>query len=283
VRKAQPKAVKYPHLHPSHPHQLIQVDIVPHFLTGGSRLPCFNAIDVVSRYPTGQAFPQRRSLDAANFLIHVWQTLGIPHYTQLDNEGCFSGGATHPYIVGRVVRLALQVGTEVVFSPIYHPASNGSIERFHQDYDRHVWEDTYLHNQAHVNKQADQFFTAYRDSTHHSALDEQSPHQVHLRIPPKKLAASFVLTTHTLPLYAGRVHFMRKVDVDQSITVLNAAWSVPCASPDQGVWVTLELAPSQTTLWVYDAAPDSTQRTLLATHPFPLTDVVLAHPETSVD
>ncbi|MEZ4713963.1 MAG: hypothetical protein R3A44_42655 [Caldilineaceae bacterium] len=62
-----------------------------------------------------------------------------------------------PYVLGRVARLALQVGTELVFSPVYHPASNGYIERFHQEYDLHVWEDTYLANQAQVSQQAVQF------------------------------------------------------------------------------------------------------------------------------
>lgn len=86
-------------------------------------MACFNAIDVVSRYPTGNAYEQRRSQAAATFLIQVWQAIGIPHYTQVDNEGCFNGGATHPYVLGRVVRLALQVGTELLFSPVYHPRS----------------------------------------------------------------------------------------------------------------------------------------------------------------
>jgi len=40
------KPVIYPHLDPKKPLQLIQVDIVPHFLTGGTRIPCFNTIDI---------------------------------------------------------------------------------------------------------------------------------------------------------------------------------------------------------------------------------------------
>lgn len=166
-------------------------------------MPCFNAIDIVSRYPTGLAFPQRRSRDAADFLIHTWQEIGIPQYTQVDNEGCFSGGATHPYVLGRVVRLALQVGTELVFSPVYHPASNGYIERFHQDYDRHVWEDTYLANRAQVNQQATHFFADYRDSLHHSALDEQSPNQLHWLSPPVQLGTGFSCpdkSYHSMPV-----------------------------------------------------------------------------------
>lgn len=61
----------YPHLHPQQPHVLCQVDIAPHFLTGGQRVACFNAIDVVSRYPTGHASLARRSQEAAAFLLQV--------------------------------------------------------------------------------------------------------------------------------------------------------------------------------------------------------------------
>lgn len=275
-KQAKRPTIHYPHLHPKEPHQVVQVDIVPRFLTGGKRMPCFNAIDVVSRYPTGLALTQRRAEDAARFLIHVWQTIGIPRYTQVDNEGCFSGGTTHTYVLGTVVRVALQVGTELVFSPVYNPASNGSIERFHQEYDRHVWEDTYLKDQAEVNQQANHFFDDYRESQHHVALHEESPNQVHHRIPPTKLAADFRFSSQKLPLYAGRVHFMRKVEADKTVSLLNVSWTVPDATPEQGVWATLDLSTQHAKLLVYDAAPDSPVRTLLATHPFPLDEPVLS-------
>jgi len=45
------KEVVYPHPKPSAVHQLTQVDIVPHRLTGGESIACFNSIDVVSRCP----------------------------------------------------------------------------------------------------------------------------------------------------------------------------------------------------------------------------------------
>jgi hypothetical protein len=84
-----PEAV-YPHLKPTRPHQLVQVDIVPHYLPGGGCVSCFNAIDGVSRYPTGQPSARKGSRDAVTFLWHVWRELGIPDYTQVDNESCFS-------------------------------------------------------------------------------------------------------------------------------------------------------------------------------------------------
>lgn len=274
--RPEPAAAKviYPHLHPVEPHYLCQVDIVPHFLTGGQAIACFNAIDVVSRYPTGQAYPRRRSQEAAEFLIHVWQEVGLPQYTQVDNEGCFSGGFTHPGVLGKVVRLALSVGTELVFSPLDHPESNGSVERFHQDYDHHVWDDTDLRDCADVQRHADTFFPAYRRSRHQRALHGDSPTQVHHRLPARKLSPPFTLPSDKLPLTEGRVHFMRLVSPARTVSVLNMTWPVPEAQPHQGVWVTLELKTNGASLRVYDQAPDAQHRICLAEHPFPLKEPV---------
>jgi len=276
----QPKAkpmkpeISYPHLHPTQPHQLCQVDIVPHFLRGGQRIACFNAIDVVSRYPTGFAYEQRRSQDAADFLIHVWQELGIPQYTQVDNEGCFSGGATHTHVLGKVVRLALTVGTELVFSPVNHPQSNGFVERFHQDYDRHVWEDTYLNDLAAVNQQGQSFFALYQQREDHSQLHGQRPAMLHLQQLPEKLDADFQMSPKKLPLRKGRIHFMRQVTSTGTVRVLNANWIVPQFDPTKGVWVTIEFKREGATLLIFDAAPDATNRRCLATYPFPLKEAV---------
>lgn len=82
-------------------------------------MACFNAIDVVSRYPGGKQYATKHAEEAMDFLVYAWQTLGLSTYTQVDNEGCFSGGFTHPYVLGQVLRLGLYVGTELIFSPFY--------------------------------------------------------------------------------------------------------------------------------------------------------------------
>jgi len=271
----QPK-ITYPTLKVKTSQLLIQVDIVPHYLKGGQRAACFNAIDVVSRYPAGQAYAQRRSLDAEDFLIHVWQEMGVPKYTQVDNEGCFSGGATHPYVLGKVIRLALQAGTELVFSPVYHPKSNGSVERFHQDYDKHVWEHTYLKNLAEVQKQTQHFFNLYRQRPHR-LLNEETPTAVHKE--PSRLAGNLKPAIKKRFLYEGQVHFMRKVLSDKTISVLNVSWPVPKAKPDQGVWATLVIKKSGAKLIIFDAVPEAPVRKQIATHSFELSEPVLPCPK----
>ena len=277
-KRSEPK-VTYPHLKPTQAHQLCQVDIVPHYLTGGMRVACFNAIDVVSRYPTGQPYKRRRSQDAAAFLIHVWQEIGIPQYTQVDNEGCFSGGATHKHVLGKVVRLALDVGTELVFSPVYHPKSNHSVERFHQDYDRHVWENTYLDSMDEVGQQSQRFFTLYRQRQDHSKLNEQSPQAIHSQQTLKKLAADFTLSKTRRSPKEGRVHFIRRVSAEGKVRVLNDEWAVPNPETEKGVWVTIEFLTSGATLRIFDEAPDRPDRRCLASYPFPVDEPILPRGE----
>jgi len=266
--------ILYPHIHPSRPHILTQVDIFPKFLTGGQSVACFNAIDVVSRYPAGKQYASKRAVDAVDFLVYVWQTVGLSLYTQVDNESCFSGGFTHPHVLGQVLRLGLYVGTEILFSPFYHPESNGTVERFHQDYDRNTWAKITLANLAAVQTHSSRFFEEYRQSQHHSELQGHSPAELHLQGTFPRLPSDFQLPDK-LPFTAGRVHFLRLVDNAKQISILNENWKVSKAQPNQGLWATLEFSQQGARLFVFDYAPDVRKRTCLAVHSFPLQESVV--------
>ena len=269
------KEVVYPHLKPTAAHQLTQVDIVPHYLSGGQSIACFNSIDVVSRYPAGKQYAHKRSGDALDFILHTWRELGLSEYLRMDNESCFSGGYKHPGVIGKVVRLALYVGVQPVFSPFYHPQSNAFVERFHQDYSDFVWEKEQLENLAAVRHRSALFFPNYRSSHHHSALDGCSPLEIHRAVPACKLPLGFSLP-NPLPITAGQIHFLRAVDDKRNVLILNKVWSAGLGVPDQGVWATLSLKPGGATLRIYDAAPDAQKRRCLAEHPFPLKEPVVS-------
>lgn len=268
------KEVVYPHLKPSGVHQLIQVDIVPHYLTGGESIACFNSIDVVSRNPAGKQCANKRSRDALDFILHTWRELGLSDHLQMDNESCFSGGYKHPGVIGKVVRLALYVGVQPVFSPYYHPQSNAFVERFHQDYSDFVWKKEHLENLAAVHQRSALFFPNYRNSHHHSALGGRSPLEIHRAVPVRKLPLGFS-PPNPLPITAGQVHFLRAVDENRNVLILNKVWSAGLGVPDQGVWATLFLKPGGATLRIYDAAPDAQKPCCLAEHPFPLKEPVI--------
>lgn len=275
--KAKSDEVPYPRLQPKTPHTLCQVDIVPHQLKAGPKVACFNAIDTVSGYATGQSLLHKRATDACAFLVHLWREQGLARYTQTDNEGCFSGGFTHQHVLGQVLRLCLYVGTELVFSPHYHPKSNGHVERFHQDYDEHVWRRGSLDDLDAINEASQRFFAAYRHSGHLRKLAGQSPAHVHGQQAAQRLPTGFLRPAGRLPLTEGRVHFMRQVSPAETVSILNVDWGVEGVEAGGGVWATLALrCPDQAWLRLYDAAPDGGQRRCLIKHAFPLKEAV--HP-----
>lgn len=274
VAQTEQKVV-YPQLRASLAHQLVQVDIVPHYLSGGALVACFNGIDVVSRFPDGQQYANKSTDSALDFLLHLWRAVGIPQYTQVDNESSFCGGRTHPGVIGRVTRLALLVGTELVFSPFYSPQCNGFVERFHQDYSANVWEKVIMQDLKDVRQASADFFPRYRASEHHSQLQGHSPAAIHFATPLRRLPASFKIPAH-LPITEGKVHFMRAVEKDSSILFANLKWHAGLAQPDQGVWGTLHIRLNGARLCIYDAAPSALKRRCLVAHPFPLKEPVVA-------
>ncbi len=274
VRKQAEEEVAYPHLQPDKAHQLIQADILPRFLTGGAATACFNAIEAVSKYASGRQYGRRTAANARDFLWHVWQEQGLPTCQQVDNEDCFSGGHTHPYVLGQVIRLALYCGVQLVFSPVYRPQSNGCVERFHQDYAAFVWQKDRLSDLSAVRQRSALFFAQYRQSRHRAALHGRSPAQAHAAAPARRLPADLKLPDK-FPLTEGQVHFMRAVDQSHQVKVLNVLGDVPKAQVRQGVWGTICFTTSSATLSVFDAAPDQPKRTCLAKHPFPLKEKVM--------
>ena len=268
--------VVYPHLQPTQPHQLVQVDIVPRYLPDqGGCVACFNAIDVVSRFPTGMQSLTKHSQDAIHLLVRVFQQSGIPEYLQMDNESCFSGGFTHPGVIGQAVRLGLYVGTQPVFSAFRLPECNYAVERFHQDYTSTTWDKQDMPDLAHVQENSMPFYDLYRQSGHHSALNGLSPAEVHASQPVMKLSADFQLPSGKLPITEGKVHFIRIVQPDHSIRVANLNWAVFQAKVGEGVWATLILTQPSAKLRIFDAAPDAEKRKCLVEYPFPIQETIL--------
>jgi hypothetical protein len=273
-RRTQTQPIAYPRIHVECPHQLTQMDNVPHYLSGGTLVNCFNAIDVVSRYPEGEQYERKSTNEVLDFCLKTFQSIGISEYTQMDNESSFNGGRTHPYVIGRVPRLMLLVNTELLYSPYYHPESNAFVERFHQDYSQNVWEKVRMQNLPHVQKTSARFFGRYRLSRHHSELNGQSPASLHFASSPRFLPADFILP-NPLPITEGKIHFMRAVSKDQTIPVFNVNWATGLAQPGQGVWATLFLTLRGARLCIYDQAPDASKRRCFADHPFPLSETVV--------
>lgn len=273
-RLAAEKKVVYPQLPIHQPHQLTQMDMVPHYLSGGAWAHCFNAIDVVSRDPDGRQYDSKATDKVLDFCVKMFPSIGISAFTQMDNESSFNGGRTHQDVIGRVARLMLRVGTELVYSPFRHPERHAYVERFHQDYGKNVWEKVPMQNLIEVHKVSSRFFGRSQISKHHSELDRQSPRSLHFEKPFRVLPKNFVIPK-PLPITEGKIHFMRAVSRSQTIPICNVDGLAGLAEPNQGVWATLFITPRGTRLRIYDQAPGAFKRRCFADHPFPLSEPVI--------
>ena len=125
-----------------------------------------------------------------------------------------------------------------------------------------------------MNAQAEHFYQLYRQRVDHSALADQSPAQLQGK-PLRLLSPTFTDLEHPLPLRTGKVHFLRQIDKQGNIKILNVTWAVPNFDSAKGVWATLDLQIAGATLYIYDAAPDNANRQLLVSYPFPISDPIL--------
>lgn len=68
-----------------------------------------------------------------------WRALGLPAFAQFDNNTCFQGAHQFPDVVGRVVRLCLQLGCVPVFTPVNDPSFQAALENFNGRWQAKVW------------------------------------------------------------------------------------------------------------------------------------------------
>jgi hypothetical protein len=68
-----------------------------------------------------------------------WRALGVPAFAQLDNDACFQGAHHFPDVVGRIMRLCLQVGCVPVFTPVKDPSFQAALENFNGRWQAKVW------------------------------------------------------------------------------------------------------------------------------------------------
>jgi hypothetical protein len=72
-------------------------------------------------------------------LVGHWRQVGLPAYTQFDNDPLFHGPHVHPDTVGRVSRTCLSLGVVPVFVPPRETGFQAAIEGFNGRWQAKVW------------------------------------------------------------------------------------------------------------------------------------------------
>jgi transposase InsO family protein len=256
------------------PNDAHAMDIVTRRLLGGERVCSFHLLDLASRYPILRQYPDKSAVSAKSFLVTTWQTVGLPKLLQMDNEATFCGGYRGKRVFSQVVRLCLVVGVEVVFIPFYSPKKNADIESFNSDWDLAFWQRERFRDLAHVQEECPTFEQWYRTRHEPPALKGLTPTKTRTDFAPRLLPTDFNLhqAEERLPLTVGKVHFIRLVNSQEQIKVLNEAWTVEEELIGEYVWATIFTAEQRLRIYHQDTA-DAVRR-LVAEYEYGIAEAV---------
>ena len=226
-------------------------DIITRHLRGGEKIENFHTIDLFSHAVHLTRQLDKTSTTASRHLRKTWAKLGLPHLQQFDNDDVFRGGHTHPRVIGQVVRLCLFCGIEPFFTPIYEAKRNYQIETFHGLWVGGFWSRHKFANRAQVDQEVPLFEHWYRTVYRPPGLEGYTPAQMRRGIPIQRLTPELqcLIPPERLPITAGRVHIMRKVDSAGQISFLNESWPVGSRWMGEYVRATINTAQHCVTFW----------------------------------
>ncbi len=213
---------------------------IARYLEGGEKVFVFHTIDVGTR-ALAQTISTNKTTDTVRIhLLETWQTLGLPHNLQLDKDAAFSGGERTPRRFGAIVRLCLYMWIEIIFVPPGEPKRNAMVERVNGLWARQFWDRNHFRSLAEVLRKQAVFTHWYAHQYYPPTLNGLTPAQMQRRVAKLKLSRQQMRTLpDRLPITTGRIHFVRRVDGDGTISFLGESWKVGKNLAYRYVWATV--------------------------------------------
>ena len=216
------------------------MDWTARYLPGGTKVFAFHTVDLQTRALHQTLRTDKTTATVREHALAAWQALGLPDGLQMDNDAAFNGGYKVPRGFGTFVRLCLYLGIEPIFIPVGEPDRNAVIERLNGVWSQAFWQRQHFQDLPHVAREAPTFVQWYAEEYHPAALAGATPAQAHAQVPRRYLTEAEVSALPAkLPITAGRVHFIRCVDADGAISLLNETWHVDKRLHGQYVWATV--------------------------------------------
>lgn len=242
---------RYTLLNPMRINEIHQMDFVgPRSIKGYGAISSLNLIDVVSNQVHIEQNNSKSMDTVIAFLIQYWSNNSIPRYLQVDNGMNFIGDFIHPRKFSRFTRLCLYVGIEVVFIAPRSPWMNGSIENFNKWFGEKFWDKEIFEDLEDMRTKSTYFVDQHNDL---SAWKKRNK-EIEQIGPTKMLKDTKEINLNKLPLTDGKVHFIRRVDNDGQINVLNEIFGVGKEFTSEYVWATICLRKQR--LKIYYRAQD---------------------------
>ncbi|MEA3295437.1 MAG: hypothetical protein U9P81_10840 [Euryarchaeota archaeon] len=232
---------RYTLLNPTKANEVHQIDFVgPRHIKGYGAISSLNLIDVVSSKAYIQQYAGQTMDNVISFLLGCGTKNAIPNYLQMYNGACFIGDLIHSRHFSRVVRLCLHFGVEPVFIAPSKPWMNGAIEDFNRDFGQKLWEREQWIDMEHIRREAKIFLMRHnnRQDWKYRKTDLET-------IPYRRLPEDFKIDANSLPITEGKVHFIRQVKGDGTISVFNEDFDVVESLAYEYVWATIDTKQEQ--------------------------------------
>lgn len=264
-----------PHPEAPYPEAVHATDIITRWITGGEVVQTFNTVDIYSNDAYSTSHATKTAAAACHHLLQTWQQLGVPDVAQFDNESAFSGG-NHPWGLGKVVRLCLYLGIEVLFIPLGEADDNSPVETFNHLWAQQFWGRHHFTRRRDVSRVQRTFLAWYRSQSI-APRQPDTPERMRLGVRLHTLTPCDAIDVpKRLPICAGRVHAVRRVSPAGQVRFLNHTLRVGKRYRERYVWLTLETAQQRLSMW-YQAragAPWTRIKTVKA----PMSEPVVALP-----
>nr|QNO50262.1 hypothetical protein MIKCHCCC_00002 [Methanosarcinales archaeon ANME-2c ERB4] len=248
---------RYTLLNPTKANDVHQMDFVgPRHIKGYGRISSLNLIDVVSSKAHIQQYAGQTMDNVIEFLLDCWTKDAIPNYLQMDNGASFTGDLMHSRHFSRVVRFCLHLGVEPVFIAPSKPWMSGKIEDFNGDFGEKLWEQEQWTDLEHIRREAKIFLMRHnnRQDWKHRKTDLDA-------IPHRKIPEGLDIDGNNLPVTEGKVHFIRQVKEDGTISVLNECFNADKSLAYEYAWATIDTKREQ--LMIYYRAKNEEEAGLI--------------------
>jgi putative transposase len=249
-------------------------DIITKHIRGGETIENFHTLDHYSHAVSLTPVATKNTTITRAHLVATWSKLGFPQLHQFDNEATFNGGHTHPRVIGQVVRLCLFCGIEPVFTPFYEAKRNYQIETFHSLWVKAFWSRHEFRHLGEVLAELPLFERWYAQHYRPPMLRGKTSTQMRQGVLLVRLTRELqrLIPTGRLPITAGRIHFMRKVQPTGEIELLNETWLVGEKWIGEYVRATINTQGQVLTIW--HKADEASEWHLLKTRQFRLQEAV---------
>lgn len=190
----------------------------------------------------------RKMDEVLGFLGECWKSLGLPEQVQIDNARELCGWGHAARFLSRVIRLCLRFGVCPVFIPDGEPQCNGSAENFNGWFQPRLFQHRFARPGA-LRRELAVLEETVNTQHVHPRLRGLTPAQHRHRQRLRKLPQRYVIPTEALPLTAGRVIFLRRVNLHGTISVLDQSFHI--GKRHHGLYVKAILDTERSRLTVY--------------------------------